>query len=79
MDRSHPYWLGLGFVFVFLAIDEGAKIHEAAGDLTEIEFDGSGYMSYPWVIPYSIFIVVLGFLYMRFFGSLNKKHFGDLP
>jgi len=74
-DTSHLYWLGLSIVFVFLGFDESAKIHETLGDWTEQYVDASGYIHYPWVISYSIFVVILGFFYLRFFLKMERKVF----
>lgn len=73
--KDRKYWLGLSFVFTFLAFDESAKIHEKLGDYTENFVEATGYLHYPWVISYSILIVVLGLLYMRFFWKMESKVF----
>ena len=72
---ARPYWLGLSFVFTFLAFDESAKIHEQLGDFTERFVEATGYLHYPWVISYSILIVILGLFYMRFFWKMESKVF----
>lgn len=69
------YWVGLSLIFVFLAFDESAKIHETLGDYTEKFVETSGYLHYPWVISYSILVLILGFFYMRFFWNMKKKVF----
>jgi len=69
------FWLGLGMVFTFLAFDESATIHETLGDLTEKFVDHSGYLYYPWVISYTVLVLILGFLYFRFFWKMEKKLF----
>ncbi len=72
---SRPYWLGLSFIFTFLAFDESAKIHEQIGDMTEKFVDASGYLHYPWVLSYSILVMVLGLFYFRFFWRMPSKTF----
>jgi len=72
---SRSYWLGLSFVFVFLAFDESAKIHEQIGDFTVRFVDATGYLHYPWVISYSVLVLVLGAFYLRFFLKMEKKIF----
>ncbi|HHE06105.1 MAG TPA: hypothetical protein ENK90_03195 [Epsilonproteobacteria bacterium] len=69
------YWFGLSLIFVFLAFDESAKIHETVGDYTEKFVDTTGYLYYPWVISYSILVLILGFLYIRFFLNMERKVF----
>ena len=72
---ARPYWIGLSFVFAFLAFDESAKIHEQLGDYTENFVEATGYLHYPWVISYSILILILGLFYMRFFWRMESKVF----
>lgn len=72
---NKPYWLGLSFIFAFLSFDEGATIHEMIGDFTETFVGHSGVLFYPWVISYSILVVILGFFYFRFFKRMESKVF----
>lgn len=76
-DKEHErkYWFGLSLVFIFLAFDESAKIHEKLGDFTENFVDATGYLHYPWVLAYGILVLVLGILYMKFFWKMPKKIF----
>ena len=69
------YWLGLAFVFTFLACDEAIMIHEAVSDVTEIFVHGGGYLYYPWVLPYTILLAILGFFYIRFFLRMERALF----
>ena len=66
------HWLLLGWVFLFLSIDEGAAVHEEIGDLTELFVDASGFLYFPWVIPYVTMVVVLTAFYFRFLLHLPK-------
>jgi len=73
---KQPYyaWLGLTLIFLFLALDEGASIHEKIGDFTEDNIiDASGYFYYEWVIPYAIFVTLFVVGYLSFLFSLPKK------
>ena len=74
-DKQHRYWLGLSMIFIFLGFDESATIHEVLGDWTEQYVDASGYLHYPWVISYSILVLILGFFYVRFFLKMERKVF----
>ncbi len=73
--EEYKYWLGLSFIFVFLGFDESATIHETIGDYTEKFVDASGYLHYPWVLSYSLLLIILGILYLRFFLRMEKKIF----
>lgn len=74
-NRNRRYWLGLSFVFIFLSFDESAKIHEQLGDFTERFVDASGFLHYPWVISYSILVLILAAVYLRFFLKMKRKIF----
>ncbi len=74
-EKERKYWFGLALVFVFLAFDESAKIHEQLGDFTENFVDATGYLHYPWVISYSILVLVLGIIYLKFFWKMPQKIF----
>jgi len=69
---DRPFWLGLSLIFTFLAFDENLQIHESIGDLTEQFIHTSGYLYYPWVISYSILVLILGLFYIRFFWRMEK-------
>ncbi|RWX50783.1 hypothetical protein VU01_12643 [Candidatus Electrothrix marina] len=73
------YWLGLAGVFLFLSLDETFVLHERLGNYTEeyIKSTGileaSGLLYFPWIISYSILMIILGLLYFRFIFRLPRK------
>lgn len=74
-QQHQPYlaWLGLTIIFLFLAFDEGASIHEKIGDFTEDHIiDADGYFYYEWVIPYALFVTVFVLSYIKFLLALPK-------
>ena len=77
--RKSRYWLGLAAVFLFLSLDETFVLHERLGDYTEkyIKSTGileaSGLLYFPWIIPYSILMTILGLLYFHFIFRLPRK------
>jgi len=73
--KETKYWLGLSGVFLFLSFDEGAKIHEKLGDYTENFVNATGYLYYPWVLSYGVFVLILVTLYFKFFWKMPKKIF----
>ncbi len=72
---KRKYWWGLSIIFLFLSFDESAKIHENIGDLTEKFVDASGFLYYPWVLSYILFVLILGVAYFRFFWRMERKIF----
>lgn len=66
-------WKGLAIIFIYLAVDEAIQIHEMFNELTS-RFSGtlaSG-IKFPWVIPYSILVVIFGLVYLPFLMRLPK-------
>jgi len=73
-NKESYYWKGLAAIFLFLALDEGAAIHERlVGPMKEI-MKGTGYPYFTWVIPYLIFSTGIGLIYMRFLLNLPNKY-----
>ncbi|MBD0260081.1 MAG: multidrug transporter [Cytophagales bacterium] len=67
------YWWALGGIFLFLALDESAQIHEGVTRLVYLATGAvqmPGYFLYAWVIPYLLATVVGGAFFFRFLLKL---------
>jgi hypothetical protein len=64
------HWLGLGFIFLYLSMDEGAVIHEIFSDALQARFDTSGYLTFAWIIVFVPLVIVIALLYLRFLWHL---------
>ncbi len=71
--EQRKYWLGLAGIFMFLGVDEGAKIHEKIGDWFEQFVNASDYLYYPWVLPYVSVLLVLVLAYLKFYLKLPRQ------
>ena len=71
-DGQHRYWAGLALIFLFLAFDEGTKIHEQMSDVMERWVTPKGYLRWLWVIPYGFAVLVLAAVYLRFLVRLLR-------
>ena len=75
---ADPYtlqWISLAFVFLFLAFDEAAGIHELSSRPMR-ELMGAwatGILHFPWVVPGIALVVVLAFAYLRFWLHLPLR------
>jgi hypothetical protein len=71
--RRHFNWKILGYVFLFLGVDEFVSIHENLTGVTRRAVgDGAGYLHYAWVLPYVIvFLGVFGYMARFFFRLPN--------
>jgi hypothetical protein len=74
-SRDRSYWIGLSCVFLFISIDELIEIHERFGNTIQRALDTTGIFFFAWVIPYSLFLLLLTALYLKFLLRLPKKIF----
>jgi hypothetical protein len=66
-------WYGLSAIFVFLAFDEAGQIHEMCWRPLHAASHSTGALYFAWVIPYGIFVVVVGLAYLRFLAALTPR------
>ena len=64
------YWIALGGIFVFLAVDEATSIHENLIVVVREGLGTSGLLHSAWVIPYVLALIPLGLIYLRFLFRL---------
>lgn len=67
------YWMGLAIVFLFLSIDESVQIHERIGPIVREAFSTSGVFHFAWIIPYGIFVLTMGAIYIPFVLKLPAE------
>ncbi len=65
-QASWRHWLAFSLIFVFLAFDEGAAIHEEVGDFTENFIKAEDYLYFPWIISYGVVTLILVLISARF-------------
>lgn len=70
----------MAFVFIFLGLDEGARIHEKFGPVThrwiEAQLGGGGlggWLDRAWVIPYLLGGTILGLILVRWLFRLHRR------
>lgn len=67
-------WTGLSLIFLFLTFDELISIHEPLISVTHGLIDiTSEYLTFAWVIPYSIGCLLFVLLYFNFLKDLPPK------
>ncbi len=66
-------WAGLSAIFVFLAFDESASIHEKTLSITRELFGTSGLLYYSWIIPFGVFAVIVLLANFRFLLALPSR------
>ena len=71
-DRFYKHWIGLSAIFIFLAVDESALIHEKTANVLRDVLGTSGLLYYAWVIPFGLFALAVLAAYSRFLFSLPR-------
>lgn len=71
-DRFANHWVGLSGIFAFLSLDEAASIHELFIPLGKALGTG-GILTFFWVVPACIAVLVIGLIYWKFFLNLPFK------
>lgn len=72
-ERAWGHWRMLGWLFIFLSVDEMISIHERVGDLVSDRIETSGYFLWAWVIPYGILALVIAVSYVPFLWRLPPE------
>lgn len=71
--KFHRHWIGLAIVFLFLAVDESASIHELLIVPVRRGLNTTGYFYFAWVVPAMIMLPVLFGVYYKFLLALPKE------
>lgn len=73
-DRFLSHWKALGFIFLFLSLDEILSIHEILiiDDLRKA-LNLGGFFYFIWVIPGAIFVLLTALAYLKFLRHLPQK------
>ncbi len=72
-DRWTRHWGGLSLIFLLLAWDEIAEIHERFIEPMRRVFDLQGFLFFGWIIPAGIGVVLCGLAYARFMLALPSR------
>jgi hypothetical protein len=69
------HWAALSVIFVYLSMDEGARIHEVIGDTLALKVTGvtSGFIHFTWVLFGIALVLIVGISYLRFLAHLPRK------
>ena len=68
------HWLLLSGIFLFLAVDEAIGIHEQFNRIKSLlQSNYSGYLDYPWILPYGIFATLVGLFFYKFLFHLPSR------
>ncbi len=66
-------WLILGGTLGFLAVDEGASLHDQIDFILSPRMETSGFLNWPWVIPYAFLVVAFSLIFLPFFLRMPRR------
>lgn len=66
-------WVLLAVVFVYLAVDELASLHEHLTDFVQAAIPLTSRVHFAWVLPVAPVVLVFGLLYLRFLWHLPPR------
>ena len=69
-DRFATHWVLLALVFLYISVDETARIHEMLNTPVSAMVDTGGFLSFAWVLFGALFVAVMAVIYFRFLVSL---------
>src|SRR5215204_7391089 len=78
-DRYSLHWSALSIIFLLMSLDDVASIHEAIGAQSErllhntTGFTPSGPLKFFWVVPGTIFVLIVFVAYLRFLADLPQS------
>lgn len=66
LDKYRWHWAVLALIFLFLSVDEAARLHEVISRAIRVRLAPQGALKSSWVLPYSVFALVVAAFYTRF-------------
>jgi hypothetical protein len=75
-SRAEPYalhWMGLAILLGYMAVDEGAAVHEASITPVRNALDAHGPLFFAWVVPGAVAALALALAYFGFCRDLPRR------
>lgn len=72
-DRYARHWSALGWIFLYLSLDEAAALHERLSVPVRALSGVGGFLYLAWVIPAGVLVAVIGLAYLRFLRDLPPR------
>jgi hypothetical protein len=72
-QRNAIYWLGLAVIFLLLAVDETAALHERLIEPVRTALNLSGYLYFAWVVPAGLALIAFLLAFAKFIIQLPGR------
>lgn len=70
----YRHWFGISAILLYMSIDDGARIHELISDpITRLLGTGGSFMVHGWVFAGIAAVLLVGFIYFKFWLALPAK------
>lgn len=71
-ESKEPYvgWFLMGWVFLFLSLDEGAQFHELLISMVRSRIETTGLFYFAWMIPYMMLVILFIIVFIPFLKRL---------
>jgi hypothetical protein len=67
------HWIALGLIFVYLSVDEAARLHERATPLLKQVVEASGVLVHVWVVLGAPLVLLFALAYLPFLRALPRR------
>lgn len=72
-EKYVRYWQALSIIFFYLSLDKVLTIHQKISQALESRFHPHGFLTYAWVVPGAIFVIIVFLGFLRFLTALPTK------
>lgn len=72
-NRPSRHWTWLAALFLFLAVDEDASLHELLIEPVRQVLPWGGPLYFAWVVPYAFAVVLVGLYFLGFVRALPRR------
>lgn len=71
--RYVAHWSGLGFIMLYISLDEAISLHEKSVEPIREFLGVAGYLYFSWVILGALAVAAVALIYVSFLRSLPKR------
>ena len=71
--RNVAHWAGLGFIMLYMSLDEAISLHERTTEPIRESLGLGGYLYFSWVILGAFAVAAVALIYVSFLKSLPKR------
>jgi len=66
-------WCALGLLMLYFSLDESVGLHEKVNGWVAPYVRATGALTFPWVVPATVFVIAAGFAFLPFLRALPRR------